>query len=57
VAYRKSGAFLKNWKITWKPQNSFFPIFFEFFEISSKWGSGFIVCTEFRLLSAVKKLS
>ena len=23
VAYRKSGAFLKNWKITWKPQNSF----------------------------------
>jgi len=36
VAYRKSGAFLKNWKITWKPQNSFFPNFFEFFEIGSK---------------------
>ena len=36
VAYRKLGAFLKNWKITWKPQNSFFPIFFEFFEIGSK---------------------
>ena len=37
VAYRKSGAFLKNWKITWKPQNSFFLNFFEFFEIGSKW--------------------
>ena len=54
VAYRKSGAFLKYWKIIWKPQNSFFPNFFEFFEISSKQQDSFIVCTEFLLLSTVK---
>ena len=54
VAYKKSGAFLKNWKITLQPQSSFCPIFFEFFEIGSKWHSSFIVCTEFRLLSVVK---
>ena len=54
VVYRNSGAFLKNWKITWKPQNSFFLNFFEFFEIGSKRRCRFIVCTEFCFLSAVK---